>query len=100
MKWRRTGSFQSAATNSNLWPTSSWTFFSTESAASEPDESVRQTSVCRRLRKLMVEIHDKAESVGRRVPLSADEPATLVDVYERVVSAHPQPDTLNYKRDG
>lgn len=36
----------------------------------------------------------------RRVPLEADEPATLVEVYERVARVHQKPDTLNYKRDG
>ena len=48
----------------------------------------------------MGETHDQGKSAGQRVPLTAAEPATLVDVYERVVRAHPQPDTLNYKRDG
>jgi len=36
----------------------------------------------------------------RRVPLSDDEPTTLVEVYERVAVVHPKPDTLNYKHDG
>jgi len=35
-----------------------------------------------------------------RVPSSADEPATLVDLFERVTRQHKLPDTLNYKRDG
>jgi long-chain acyl-CoA synthetase len=35
-----------------------------------------------------------------RAPLNADEPSTLVDVYERVAAVHQKPDTLNYKRDG
>ena len=48
----------------------------------------------------MGETHDQGKSAGQRVRLTAAEPATLVDVYERVVRAHPQPDTLNYKRDG
>src|SRR5258707_3777143 len=48
----------------------------------------------------MVETRDKLKFGGRRVPLAADEPATLVEVYERVLRAHPQPDTLNYKRSG
>jgi long-chain acyl-CoA synthetase len=43
---------------------------------------------------------DTTQPALRRVPLSADEPATLVEVYERVVRVHPKPDTLNYKRDG
>src|ERR1700738_4272529 len=34
------------------------------------------------------------------VPLSDDEPSTLVEVYERVARVHSKPDTLNYKRDG
>jgi long-chain acyl-CoA synthetase len=36
----------------------------------------------------------------RRVPASADEPTTLVEVFERVARVHKRPDTLNYKRDG
>ena len=36
----------------------------------------------------------------RRVPLSDDEPRTLVEVYERAAAGYPKPDTLNYKRDG
>src|SRR6266446_9116540 len=48
----------------------------------------------------MLERVEQVKFVGHRVPLSADEPATLVEVYERVVRVHPQPDTLNYKRDG
>src|SRR5713226_5809799 len=48
----------------------------------------------------MLEKVEQLKFVGHRVPLSADEPATLVEVYERVVRVHPQPDTLNYKRDG
>jgi long-chain acyl-CoA synthetase len=48
----------------------------------------------------MLETHDKLKFVGQRVPLEADEPATLVEVYERVAREHQKPDTLNYKRDG
>src|SRR5712691_12009487 len=48
----------------------------------------------------MVETRDKLKFVEHRAPLSADEPTTLVEVYERLVRLHPQPDTLNYKRDG
>src|SRR6266851_1511972 len=48
----------------------------------------------------MLEKVEQLKFVGHRVPLSADEPATLVEVYERVVRVHPKPDTLNYKRDG
>ena len=36
----------------------------------------------------------------RRVPLSVDEPKTLVEVYESVLRRHPKPDTLNYKSNG
>ena len=35
-----------------------------------------------------------------RVPLEANEPTTLVEVYERVAVNHQKPDTLNYKRAG
>ena len=33
-------------------------------------------------------------------PLSANEPATLVEIYQRVGRDYPKPDTLNFKRDG
>jgi long-chain acyl-CoA synthetase len=36
----------------------------------------------------------------RRVPLSDDDPQTLVEVYERAVRRYPKPDTLNYKSNG
>ncbi|HVS83476.1 MAG TPA: long-chain fatty acid--CoA ligase [Pyrinomonadaceae bacterium] len=48
----------------------------------------------------MLQSPDTTQSVLRRAPLSADEPTTLVEVYERVGRAHPKPDTLNFKRDG
>ncbi len=35
-----------------------------------------------------------------RVPLSPDEPSTLVEVFELVARRFPRPDTLNYKKDG
>ncbi|HEV2799610.1 MAG TPA: long-chain fatty acid--CoA ligase [Pyrinomonadaceae bacterium] len=35
-----------------------------------------------------------------RVPLSADEPATLAEVFTRAVGDHAKTDALNYKRDG
>ena len=35
-----------------------------------------------------------------RRPVSPDEPATLVDVFNRVVREHKRPDTLNYKSEG
>src|SRR5713101_7726640 len=47
----------------------------------------------------MLETQDKLKFVGHRVPLEADEPTTLVEVYERVARVHQKPDTLNYKRD-
>ena len=48
----------------------------------------------------MLDTSDKLKSYAPRVPLEANEPATLVEVYERVARVHPKPDTLNYKRDG
>src|SRR5712691_6420194 len=48
----------------------------------------------------MLETRNKLKFVERQAPLSVDEPTTLVEVYERVVRAHPKPDTLNYKRGG
>ena len=48
----------------------------------------------------MLETHDKLKFVGHRVPLEADEPTTLVEVYKRVARLYQKPDTLNYKRDG
>ena len=35
-----------------------------------------------------------------RLPSSADEPLTLVDLFERIARQHKRPDTLNFKRDG
>ncbi|HKR01039.1 MAG TPA: long-chain fatty acid--CoA ligase [Pyrinomonadaceae bacterium] len=35
-----------------------------------------------------------------RVPLNADEPRTLVQMFERTVRLNAKPDALNYKRDG
>ena len=35
-----------------------------------------------------------------RVPLTADEPRTLVEVFERIAAVHKRPDTLNYKKHG
>ncbi|MDX6694560.1 MAG: long-chain acyl-CoA synthetase [Blastocatellia bacterium] len=35
-----------------------------------------------------------------RVPLYANEPATLAEMFEHAAREHPKPDTLNYKRDG
>lgn len=39
-------------------------------------------------------------STPERIPLTADEPGTLVDLFERLARVHKRPDTLNYKRDG
>jgi long-chain acyl-CoA synthetase len=36
----------------------------------------------------------------KREPLEADEPKTLVEMFERTVRLHNKPDALNYKRDG
>jgi long-chain acyl-CoA synthetase len=36
----------------------------------------------------------------KRVPLSPDEPRTLIEVFEHAVRVHHRPDALNYKRDG
>lgn len=36
----------------------------------------------------------------KRVPLSADEPTTLVEVFEYVARVHQRPDTIHYKLDG
>src|SRR6266571_585024 len=48
----------------------------------------------------MLETADRLKLVERqRVPLNADEPVTLVEVYERAVRNHPKSDTLNFKRD-
>jgi long-chain acyl-CoA synthetase len=35
-----------------------------------------------------------------RVPLSADEPTTLAEVFTHATNRHPKPDALNYKRGG
>ena len=35
-----------------------------------------------------------------RIPLTTNEPATLVELYDRVATEHPKSNTLNYKRDG
>lgn len=48
----------------------------------------------------MLERVEQLKFVEQRVPLSPDEPTTLVEVYERVARDHSKPDTLNFKRDG
>jgi long-chain acyl-CoA synthetase len=48
----------------------------------------------------MLETADRLKLVERqRVSLTADEPVTLVEVYEHAVRNHPKSDTLNFKRD-
>ena len=41
-----------------------------------------------------------ARETPKRIPLSADEPATLVEAFEYVARVHKRPDTINFKRDG
>ena len=49
----------------------------------------------------MIELQPRAISSARpRIPLTADEPTTLVEIYERVARVHRKPNTLNYKRGG
>jgi long-chain acyl-CoA synthetase len=49
----------------------------------------------------MIEAREKAASLEpKRIPLTADEPTTLVEVYERVARVHRKADTINYKCDG
>ncbi len=48
----------------------------------------------------VVDYMDREATVPVRQPAAADEPTTLVDVFERVARKHPRPDTLNYKSDG
>jgi long-chain acyl-CoA synthetase len=42
----------------------------------------------------------QASDASARVPLSPDEPATVVEVVERAMRVHPRPELLNYKRGG
>ena len=46
----------------------------------------------------MLETRQKPDLTRSRAPLTADEPATLVEIYQAVLRNHPKPDTLNYKR--
>ena len=48
----------------------------------------------------MLDRVEKLELPRQRPPLSANEPATLVEIYQRVGRDYPKPDTLNFKRDG
>ena len=50
--------------------------------------------------KRVVEYMDVQSNVPVRQRSEADEPATLVDVFNRVARKHKRPDTLNYKSDG
>lgn len=43
---------------------------------------------------------ERATTKPARVPLSTDEPKTLVEMFERAVRLHNKRDALNYKRDG
>jgi long-chain acyl-CoA synthetase len=45
-------------------------------------------------------VSDAKSAAPQRIPLSAEEPTTLVEVFEYVARAHSRPDTINYKRDG
>jgi long-chain acyl-CoA synthetase len=47
----------------------------------------------------MLETRDKLKLVAQRLPLTANEPTTLVELYEQVARDHPKLDTLNYKSD-
>lgn len=49
---------------------------------------------------VMIETVPQSLQVPHRVPLTSDDPTTLPQVYERVARDHPNPNTLNYKRDG
>src|SRR5215510_15441795 len=48
----------------------------------------------------MLEVHDKTIPRPQRIPLEANEPTTLVEIYEDVARNHPKTDNLNYKHDG
>jgi long-chain acyl-CoA synthetase len=48
----------------------------------------------------MIETITQTKFTPARIPLTADEPTTLPEMYERVVRDYPKSDTLNYKRDG
>src|SRR2546427_2575367 len=60
---------------------------------------VGKTSVCL-CKGIMSETCDKLKFVEQRIPLTPDEPTTLVAMYERVAQVHPKPNTLNFKQDG
>jgi long-chain acyl-CoA synthetase len=49
----------------------------------------------------MIEVAtESSERPVSRVPLNADEPTTLPELYEQILRDYPKPDTLNYKYDG
>ncbi len=48
----------------------------------------------------MIETAPQTKFTPTRIPLTADEPTSLPEIYERVGRDYPKPDTLNYKRDG
>ena len=48
----------------------------------------------------MIETVTQTKFTPTRIPLTADEPTTLPEVYERVLRDYPKPNTLNYQRDG
>ena len=50
--------------------------------------------------KRAIDYVDLPQNTPPRRPAPADEPATLLDVFETVVRMHKRPDTLNYKSDG
>jgi long-chain acyl-CoA synthetase len=45
-------------------------------------------------------VESSGPATTARVPASADEPTTLVEVFKTLVRKHKRPDTLNFKRDG
>ncbi len=45
-------------------------------------------------------VSTSSERVLNRTPLNADEPTTLIGIYEQVLRDYPKPDTLNYKQQG
>ncbi len=47
-----------------------------------------------------IEFNPGAKSAAQRMPASANEPATLVQVFEYVALVHNRPDAINFKRDG
>jgi long-chain acyl-CoA synthetase len=48
----------------------------------------------------MIQTVAQTKFTPHRIPLTADEPTTLPEMYERVARDYPKTDTLNYKRDG